>query len=181
MELFYNLNDSALGTFGLIWRLDTEEIKIIKIYLPSNKNLLLEKIKNEYPNAIKSNSLEELFFQIKNFISGENIKFNLDLLDFDICTDFEKKVLLAEYNIPRGFVSTYSRIAKSIGIPKGARAVGNALASNPFPLIIPCHRAIRSDGSLGGFQGGLVMKKKLLENEGIVLSNGKVSMDKIYY
>ncbi|KYC52066.1 MAG: Methylated-DNA--protein-cysteine methyltransferase [Candidatus Methanofastidiosum methylothiophilum] len=181
MEFFYDLADSALGTFGLIWRLDTERIKINKIYLPSNKNLLLEKIKKEYPNTKKSNCLEELFSQINKFISGENIKFDLDLLDFEICTGFEKKVLLAEYNIPRGFVSTYSRIAKSIGVPKGARAVGNALASNPFPLIIPCHRAIRSDGSLGGFQGGLVMKKKLLENEGIVLSNGKVSMDKIYY
>ena len=181
MELFYNLNDSALGTFGLIWRLDTEEIKIIKIYLPSNKNLLLEKIKNEYPNAIKSNSLEELFFQIKNFISGENIKFNIELLDFGICTDFEKKVLIADFNIPRGYVSTYSRIAKSSGVPKGARAVGNVLAANPFPLVIPCHRVLRADGSLGGFGGGFEMKKRLLENEGIILSKGKVRMDKIYY
>jgi len=181
MELFYNLADSTLGNFGLIWRVDKEGLKIIKIYLPANKTLLLEKIKKDYPNAKKSNSLEELFSQINKFISGENIKFNLDLLDFDICTDFEKKVLFAEYNIPRGFVSTYSRISKSIGVPKGARAVGNALASNPFPLIIPCHRAIRSDGSLGGFQGGLGMKKKLLENEGVFLSNRRVNTDKIYY
>jgi len=80
-----------------------------------------------------------------------------------------------------GYVSTYSRIAKSIGVPKGARAVGNALANNPFPLIIPCHRVIRSDGRLGGFGGGLEMKKKLLENEGIFLSDGKINETKIYY
>ena len=181
MRQFYTYKDSNLGTFGFIWREENNQTKVIRIYLPTDKNILLSKLQGMYPSSKKSNSLEELTGDIKKFISGENIKFNLDILDLGICTDFEKKVLLAEYNIPRGFVSSYSRIAKSIGIPKGARAVGNALANNPFPLIIPCHRAIRSDGSLGGFQGGLEMKKKLLENEGVVFSNEKVGSDKVYY
>ncbi|MCC7572918.1 MAG: methylated-DNA--[protein]-cysteine S-methyltransferase [Candidatus Methanofastidiosum sp.] len=180
MQHFYCLKRSCLGTFGIVWK-ENNKRKVIKIFLPTDKTLLMQTIKKDYHNAKKSNSLEELSSQINRFISGEKIKFNLDILDFDICTDFEKKVLIAEYNIPRGFVSTYSRIAKSIGVPKGARAVGNALANNPFPLIIPCHRAIRSDGSLGGFQGGLEMKKKLLENEYIVFSKGRVSSDRIYY
>ncbi|MCK4234435.1 MGMT family protein [candidate division WOR-3 bacterium] len=80
---------------------------------------------------------------------------------------FQQKVLRAEHGIPRGSVSTYQRIAMYLGNPKGARAVGNALANNPFPIIIPCHRAIRSDGTLGGYQGGLEMKRVLLEMEGI--------------
>ena len=76
-------------------------------------------------------------------------------------------MLRAEHAIPRGRVSTYKLIANHIGYPTGARAVGTALATNPFPIIIPCHRAIRADGTLGGFQGGLNMKRALLEMEGI--------------
>ena len=103
-------------------------------------------------------------------------------IDFDQCSGIQKKVLLAEYDIPRGWVSTYKRIANKIGIPKGARVVGNALARNPFPIVIPCHRAIKSNGELGGFQGGIEMKQTLLEMEGIEFSNnGKVIADKIYY
>jgi len=67
-------------------------------------------------------------------------------------------------------------------MPKGARVVGNALARNPFPIIIPCHRAIKTNGELGGFQGGLDMKRALLELEGIEVSDkGKVITDRIYY
>ncbi|HOM96553.1 MAG: methylated-DNA--[protein]-cysteine S-methyltransferase [Candidatus Methanofastidiosa archaeon] len=181
MRYFYSLESSDLGTFSLVWIELNNKIKIVRVLLPETRPNLILKIKNEYPSAKKSDSLEELASEIKKLISGEEIKFNLGLLDFDLCTDFEKKVLIADYNIPMGYVSTYSRIAKSIGVPKGARAVGNALANNPFPLIIPCHRVIRSDGRLGGFGGGLEMKKKLLENEGIFLSDGKVNEAKIYY
>ena len=98
------------------------------------------------------------------------------------CPPFQRQVLLAESGIPRGWVSTYGRIANHIGVPKGARAVGNALARNPFPLIIPCHRAVRADGSLGGFQGGPEMKRALLEMEGVeFLPTGRVSPARIYY
>jgi len=72
-----------------------------------------------------------------------------------------------EYKIPRGWVSTYGRIAGKLGNAGAARAVGTALSRNPFPLIVPCHRAVRSDGSLGGYAGGIAMKKRLLELEGI--------------
>ena len=62
---------------------------------------------------------------------------------------------------------TYGGLAAAVGVPGGARAVGNVMAGNPFPLVIPCHRVIRSDGSLGGFGGGLPMKRALLEMEGV--------------
>ncbi len=89
---------------------------------------------------------------------------------------------MAEYGIPRGSVSTYGRMAAHLGIPGGARAVGNALATNPFPIVIPCHRAIRSDGTLGGYQGGLAMKRILLEQEGVVIDDrGRVRSTKLYY
>jgi methylated-DNA-[protein]-cysteine S-methyltransferase len=79
-------------------------------------------------------------------------------------------------------VSTYQRIAGHLGDRNSARAVGTALARNPFPIIVPCHRAIRSDGNLGGFQGGLAMKQALLAMEGIHFDNaGRIVADKLYY
>jgi|TARA_B100001079_G_scaffold105386_1_gene90450 methylated-DNA-[protein]-cysteine S-methyltransferase len=84
-------------------------------------------------------------------------------------TAFQKKVWSEIDKIPRGEVVTYSQIAKNIGHPKAARAVANACGANPNPIIVPCHRVIRSDGELGGYSGpgGIKKKKELLENEGI--------------
>jgi len=86
------------------------------------------------------------------------------------CPTFQQKVLRAVSTIPCGEVRTYKFIAKQIGNPKAARAVGRALANNPFPLIIPCHRVICSDGKLGGYQGGLKMKRSLLKMEEVSLA-----------
>ncbi len=84
-------------------------------------------------------------------------------------TAFQKKVWSEIDKIARGEVVTYSQIAKNIGHPKAARAVANACGANPNPIIVPCHRVIRSDGKLGGYSGpgGIKKKKELLENEGI--------------
>jgi len=97
------------------------------------------------------------------------------------CTDFQRRVILTEYSIPRGRVSTYGRIARALGVMGGARAVGSALARNPFPLVIPCHRAVRSDGAMSGYQGGAPMKRALLEMEGVEVSPaGRVLVDHFY-
>lgn len=105
---------------------------------------------------------------LKTFLAGEEVVFPLDTLDFSGITPFQEKVLRMEHRVPYGRVTTYGRLAEQTGNPGAARAVGNMLARNPFPLIIPCHRAIRSDGSVGGFQGGADLKRRLLEQEGIV-------------
>lgn len=84
-------------------------------------------------------------------------------------TDFEKKVYKALLTIKKGEVKSYEWLAKRIGNPKAARAVGNALNKNPFQGIIPCHRIIRKDGSIGGFAKGTALKKKLLAREGLRL------------
>ena len=86
-------------------------------------------------------------------------------------TKFQLKVWAYLRKIPRGSVKTYSQVAKAIGKPLAVRAVANAIAKNPYPPRIPCHRVIRSNGSLGGYsgKGGLKTKKKLLKKEGIIL------------
>ena len=88
-----------------------------------------------------------------------------------IGSNFQIKVWKYLKKIPKGSVKTYKEIAIAIKNPKSARAVANACAQNPYPLKIPCHRAIRSDGNLGGYSGvgGIKTKKKLLIKEGIIL------------
>ena len=82
-------------------------------------------------------------------------------------SDFEKSVYKAILKIPAGEVRSYKWVAEAIGKPKAYRAVGNALHKNPHPVIVPCHRVIKSDGSIGGFALGLKMKRRLLKREGI--------------
>jgi len=119
---------------------------------------------------------------MRRFLAGEPVALPLDLLALGDCSPFQRRVLLAEYQIPRGWVSTYGLIARHLGVPGGARAVGGALARNPFPIIIPCHRAIASDGSLGGYQGGLAMKRSLLEMEGMQFGpNGRIVAQRLHY
>jgi len=80
-------------------------------------------------------------------------------------THFEKKVYTVVKQIPMGQVRTYAWVAKRIGRPGASRAVGNCLNKNPFPIIVPCHRVVNSDGSIGGYAFGKDLKKKLLEIE----------------
>jgi len=126
--------------------------------------------------------ISQLLAEIRAFLAGRDIAFGTGLLDLDNCPPFQRRVLLAERAIPRGYISTYGRIARHLGMPGGARAVGNALANNPFPIAIPCHRALRWDGHPGGFQGGRTMKVRLLAMEGIRFRpDGRAVMDRVFY
>jgi O-6-methylguanine DNA methyltransferase len=84
-------------------------------------------------------------------------------------TEFEKKVYRAVLKIPRGKVRSYKWVAAKIGRPKAFRAVGKALNKNPYIGAIPCHRVIKSDGSIGGFAKGIKRKMELLKSEGVDL------------
>lgn len=93
------------------------------------------------------------------------------LLDFSGMTESRMRVLEAVYGIPYGRTRTYSSIAAEIGKPAAARFIGNTMAANPFPIIIPCHRVIRKDGSLGGFGGGIPLKRRMLDMEKQVVAS----------
>ena len=86
-------------------------------------------------------------------------------------TSFQLKVWNYLKKIPKGKVKTYLEVAKAIGKPKAFRAVANAVGKNPFPIKIPCHRVIRSDGNLGGYsgKGGIQQKRKLLISENVIV------------
>ena len=87
--------------------------------------------------------------------------------DLGSLTEFEQAVLRKALEIPRGEVRSYSWVAREIGRPKAVRAVGNALGNNPVPILIPCHRVVRSDGAIGNYALGPAMKIELLSTEGI--------------
>jgi len=165
----YCLRDTAFGPVAVLWSPYGNEPKICRILLSTPEIPAGDAVKKIFPRSesLSCREIGDTMDQIESFLSGEDILFSLHGLCLDRCSSFQRSVLLADYAIPRGRVSTYQRMAKHLGNPKGARAVGTALAKNPFPLIIPCHRAIRSDGGLGGFQYGLKMKRALLELEGI--------------
>ena len=87
--------------------------------------------------------------------------------------EFDLKVLQLVLKIPKGEVKTYKEVAESLD-SKAWRAVGSAMARNPFPLLIPCHRVVKSDLTLGNYGGGVEMKKKLLKNEGVMIKGFRV-------
>lgn len=105
----------------------------------------------------------DLAKRLKAYFSGERVDFP-DRLDLSQATDFEREVWRITQTIPYGETRSYGWIAKRLG-KRGARAVGQALARNRLPVIIPCHRVVASDGSLGGYSGGVELKRALLRLE----------------
>ena len=186
----YVLVPSDFGALGIVWQ-DTQAVettaagaRVQRVFLPNPQAAALDTLQMVFPGARSRAcpAISDLSERIQRFLGGDPVRFDLGIVALEQCSAFQRQVLRAEHGIPRGWVSTYGRIARSLGTPRGARAVGRALARNPFPIIVPCHRAIRSDGHLGGFQGGLEMKRALLEMEGVeVTPAGRVRTHRFYY
>jgi methylated-DNA-[protein]-cysteine S-methyltransferase len=204
----YTLVPSAFGPIGIAWcevdqdakashsflsnlfsgevladGLGNQAAKAWHIFLSDGAARAEDRLAAAYPDCRFAShpAIDRLADRIKRLLSGAAVTFDLSSVVLERCTPFQQRVLLAEYAIPRGKVSTYGRIAAHLGVPRGARAVGNALARNPFPLVIPCHRAIRADGTLGGYRGGLEMKRHLLQMEGVQVSDSGRAIDPVLY
>ncbi len=141
--------------------------EVINISLPSSDEKdffqFLNKMKAQtsYSKEENQHCIEEL----KEYLKGNLRKFTVRIRTYG--TDFQKKVWKELMNIPHGEVRSYKEIASNIGSPKASRAVGGANNKNNIPIIIPCHRVIGSNKTLVGYAGGIEMKKKLLEIEGV--------------
>ncbi|HEX3452355.1 MAG TPA: methylated-DNA--[protein]-cysteine S-methyltransferase [Solirubrobacteraceae bacterium] len=103
--------------------------------------------------------------ELDEYFAGRRRGFEL-ALDWTLVGPFGRRVLCATAEIPYGGVLSYSEVAAEAGSPRGSRAAGNALGANPMPIVVPCHRVLRSGGALGGYGGGLDRKRFLLELEG---------------
>jgi len=109
--------------------------------------------------------LDEPRRELDEYFAGRRRAFDLTL-DLRLLSDFTRRILAATAEIPYGEVSTYKQVATAAGSPRGSRAAGNALGSNPLPIVLPCHRVLHSGGGLGGYTGGLARKRVLLAIEG---------------
>lgn len=103
--------------------------------------------------------------ELRAYVAGKRRDFTVPV-DLELATPFARRVLTKLCDVPFGGLTTYGALAKGVGRPKGARAVGGAVGSNPVPVVVPCHRVVASTG-LGGFGGGLPMKRWLLRLEGV--------------
>ena len=179
-----SIRSTAFGPLVIVWSVLDKEPKVARVLLSNPAVSAEQQGFTLFPGSPLSScsEIDALGDQIEAFLGGEDVRFSLEIVCMDLCSPFQQRVLHAEYGIPRGAVSTYQRIARYLDKPKAARAVGNALARNPFPILIPCHRAIRSNRSLGGYQGGRKMKRRLLEMEGMAFDDkGYVKTELFFY
>ena len=117
------------------------------------------------PVVSSTPAAKKLTVLLARYFAGERVSFAAVPLAVQ-STDFQQRVWQAMQTIPYGQVRTYAQLAAQIGQPRAVRAVGNAAAANPVVIVIPCHRVIRSDGSIGNYGGGRLRKHKLLALEG---------------
>jgi len=110
---------------------------------------------------------DEVRRELDQYFAGARTRFELRL-DRRLIHGIARDVLAATARVPFGRTTTYGELAGKIGHPKAARAVGNALGSNPIPIVVPCHRVLRTGGALGGYAGGLARKERLLRLEGVL-------------
>ena len=160
--------ETKFGFFGILG----DERGILRTSLPVKDRRTVE---NDLLAGVAGAEFDpKLFFglqnQIKSYFSGTYVEFTAKTpLFIGHLSKFSQEILKACLKIPYGQTVSYGRLAEMANRPKAARAVGNAMGNNPIPLIIPCHRVVKSDGSAGGFlrnsSGGPQLKKRLLELE----------------
>jgi methylated-DNA-[protein]-cysteine S-methyltransferase len=130
----------------------------------------VDEISNSYASYELSDEYQNLAKKICRAYYGKKYDFEFEIHNK---SSFGIKVLQEVEKIPHGEVRTYKQIAESLDT-KAYRAVGTAVGKNPLPIIIPCHRVIKSDFRVGGFRGGTEIKEEILKNEGVRILNGKV-------
>ncbi len=136
---------------------------ICSLNLGDAEESLVTSLKKEYPRAelVRSESVRGRLQSVLDYFEGQLLDLPVDIDG----TEFQKRVWSALLRIPYGETRSYHEVAKMIGEPRAVRAVANACASNPVPLIIPCHRVVRKDGGLGGYGLGIERKEYLLSME----------------
>lgn len=163
LDVAYRVVDSPLG--GLL--VATTERGIVRVaFEGEDHEAVLESLASRLgPGILRApQRLDSAARELDEYFSGTRTAFDLPL-DWSLSSGFRREVLDHLRVIGYGHTESYSEVAQATGRPKAVRAVGSACATNPLPVIVPCHRVLRSDGSLGGYLGGLDAKRALLELE----------------
>ncbi len=166
----YTIFETCWGHFGLALRGD----RVCRTFLPVDQAatvraaLLASLGASSQKASFEHGVARDLQQRIMAYFEGENVDFSTDpVVDLTDRGPFVQTVLNACRRIPAGQTLTYTALAGQVGRRQAARAVGNAMAGNPIPLIVPCHRVVRTDGGLGGFSapGGTATKQRMLDHE----------------
>lgn len=164
VDVAYGTVDSPIGP--LLVATTAKGVVRIGFHVEAEDLVLAELARRVSPRILKAPAnVAVVARELDEYFAGRRRKFNLPV-DWSLVGPFARKVLRATAAIPFGKVSTYREVARKAGNPAASRAAGNALGSNPIPVVVPCHRVLRTSGGLGGYAGGLEVKETLLRLEG---------------
>ena len=163
LDVVYATHDSPVGPLLLA---STPEGLVRVAYIDGGEDQVLDELCHKVsPRVLRSaRKLDGPRRELEQYFAGGRREFQL-ALDWRLIRGFARGVLSATVRVPYGAVSTYKQVAAAVGSPRAARAAGNALGSNPLPIVVPCHRILHADGGLGGYTGGLDRKRTLLAIE----------------
>lgn len=158
----YHICTTAFGCAAILF--ETEPFLVKRILLPHSDRRALKKeiLRTGKAKPGHTPAVLNLCERIQAYFVGTPIKASRKLLDLSGMTPLQRLVLEAAASVPHGEVRSYGQIAAQVGHPRAYRFVGTTLARNPFPILIPCHRIIRADGSAGEFYGGTDLKTRML-------------------
>jgi methylated-DNA-[protein]-cysteine S-methyltransferase len=164
LDVAYAKLDSPVGTL-LLAATPAGLVRIAYLDGDQEDSILEDIARRVSPRVLAApRALDEPRRELDEYFEGRRRSFEI-AIDRQLMSDFGRRVLAATAAIPYGSVSTYQDVAARAGSPRGSRAAGNALGANPLPIVLPCHRVLRSGGSLGGYTGGLDRKRTLLAIE----------------
>jgi methylated-DNA-[protein]-cysteine S-methyltransferase len=165
VDVAWSTTDSPIGPLVLA----TTRRGLVRIGFGDAEAVLEDCAQRVSPRVLASpGRLDDVRRQLDEYFAGGRTKFELKL-DWTLTAPFQRKILEATRRIPYGSVATYRDVAERAGNASASRAAGNALGGNPVPVVVPCHRVVRSGGGLGGYTGGLDIKRTLLRVEGALL------------
>jgi methylated-DNA-[protein]-cysteine S-methyltransferase len=171
LDVAYTTADSPFGPLLLA----QTKRGLVRVGLPNQDRdvLLVDLAARVSPRVLEAPAqLDEVRRELDLYFEGKLDRFDLPL-DWQLSDGFRQRVLRAINRIPYGQTRSYTEMARKAGNERAVRAAGTACGSNPIPLVVPCHRVLRTGGALGGYGGGLPMKQGLLELEGVLEGQSK--------
>ena len=167
LDVAYTVEDSPVGPLLLA----STGRGLVELGYEADKELdfMLERLATKVsPRVLEAPArLDPVRRELEEYFEGKRLDFDIPL-DWSLTKGFTRRVLRATAKVPYGEVSTYRQVATKAGNERAVRAAGNALGANPIPIVVPCHRILRTGGSLGGYGGGVPRKEFLLRLEGVL-------------
>jgi len=164
LDVAYAKLDSPVGTL-LLAATPAGLVRLAYLDGDQEDSILEDVARRVSPRVLEApRALDQPRRELDEYFDGRRRSFEIEL-DWQLMSDFGRRVLTATAAIPYGSCSTYKHVAARAGSPRGSRAAGNALGANPLPIVLPCHRVLHSSGGLGGYTGGLDRKRTLLAIE----------------